>query len=105
MTTKLILPKRITCDTFSTFELAAKILDKENEYENDEITEKEIEQMLYDEFKIDFDNFHKLIEHILPYTCVDKSPLTDEYRIGLVDHLTQCFILTNDLPLEKVEPT
>lgn len=104
MTTKLILPKRITCDTFSTFELAAKILDKENEYENDEITEKEIEQMLYDEFEIDFDNFHKLIEHILPYTWVEKSHVTERYRIGLADHSNNCFIVVAHLDPEQVEP-
>jgi hypothetical protein len=84
--------------------LAAKILDKENEYENEEITDRDLEKMLYDEFEIDFYNFHKLIEHIMPYTCIDKSPLTDEYRIGLVDHSNNCFIVVAHLDPEQVEP-
>jgi hypothetical protein len=105
MATKLNLPKRISCSTFNTLELAAKILDKENEYENGEITDSDLEQMLYDEFEIDFENFHKLIEHILPYTCVDKSPLTGKFRIGLADHGTNCFIVVNNLELEQADPT
>jgi hypothetical protein len=105
MATKLNLPKRISCSTFDTLELAAKIFDKEKEYENEDITDRDIEKMLYDEFEIDFNNFHKLIEHILPYSCVDKSPLKDEYRIGLVDHSNRCFIVVNSFVLEPVEPT
>ena len=105
MATKLNLPKRISCSTFNTLELAAKIFDKEKEYENEDITDRDIEKMLYDEFEIDFENFHKLIEHILPYTCVDKSPLTGKFRIGLADHGTNCFIVVNNLELEQADPT
>ena len=103
MATKLNLPKRISCSTFNTLELAAKIFDKEKEYENEDITDRDIEKMLYDEFEIDFDNFHKLIEHILPYTWVEKSHVTERYRIGLADHSNNCFIVVAHLDPEQVE--
>ena len=62
----------------------AAMLAKTEEFENDEI--EDLEDEFYERFEVGFDQFHKIVEHLLPYSFISKSPLTDTLLIGFADH-------------------
>lgn len=92
--------RKIKVDYFDAQELAASILDKTKEWENEDIVDSELEDLLYEEFNIDFESFHKLLEHLMPYSVVSKSELTDTLRVGFVDHLKGYYIVKTEITAE-----
>ncbi len=91
--------KRIRVHHWDVEELMAKMLGKSKEYENDEI--EDLESEFYEKFEVDSEAFHKLVEHLMPYTVMSKSDLTETVRIGFVDHAEGVYIIKEDL--EKQE--
>ena len=41
-----------------------------------------VEQALFEKFEISSENFHKLMQHLVPYCMVAKSPVTDTVYQG-----------------------
>lgn len=74
---------------FDVEDLAAKILGFGDSYESGQI-----EQGLYDKFEISTEQFHKVVEALLPYTIPAKTALTGSVCHGFVDD--GCFIVKGE---------
>ena len=85
------IPQRIRVSHWDVEELMARMLGKLTEYENDEI--EDLEGEFYEKFDIDSDQFQNVVEHLMPYTVLSKSELSDEIRIGFVDHEQSVYVI------------
>jgi hypothetical protein len=92
------MQKKFKVHHFDTQDLMATMLGKYKEYQNDEIDDAELENQFYEEFDVNFEQFHKLIEHLVPYTMPTDSPLTRIKRLGFVNHEEGLYIVKVDLP-------
>jgi hypothetical protein len=88
---KIVVPNRIRTHHWGVEELMAKMLNKTEEYENDEI--EDLEDEFYQEFGIDSNQFQKIVEHLLPYSFISKSPLSGQVLIGFADHNNDMYII------------
>jgi hypothetical protein len=61
--------------------VAALILNKDEPVEDHEVDS--LGELLFDRFGVDLPNFAELIEALLPFCAVDKSPLTGTVYRGL----------------------
>ena len=73
----------------------ARMLGKLTEYENDEI--EDLENEFYEKFDIDSDQFQTVVEHLMPYTVLSKSELSEEIRIGFVDHEKSVYVIKENV--------
>lgn len=89
--TLIEIPNRIRVDYWAVQELMAKMLNKTEEFENDEIDD--LENEFYEKFEVDEEQFHKIVEHLLPYSFISKSPLTQKLLIGFADHVKGIYIV------------
>ena len=44
--------------------------------------EEELENQIYDKYNIDFENFYKLINDLIPLCNISRSAITDNYYQG-----------------------
>ncbi len=72
--------------------LMASMLGKLEEYEDDEIEMGAIEEEFIEKFEVDQEQFHKIVEHLMPYTVLSKSELSETLRIGFVDHANGVYL-------------
>lgn len=74
-------------------EVAMRIcgLDPEDD-DNFEDNCDKVEEILYEKFGIDEEQFEDLIKALSPFACRSKSPLTDEIYQGFADHEKQIFL-------------
>ena len=93
--TKIVVPRRIRTHYWGVEELMAAMLNKTEQYENDEI--EDLEDEFYQEFDVDSEQFHKIVEHLLPYSHISKSPLTDKILIGFADHNNNTYIIKEEI--------
>lgn len=63
-------------------ELAALILNKSDEFENEEIDSSELDELIYEKFDCTMESFHMIVENLLPLTNVASSPITNEVYRG-----------------------
>ena len=91
------MKKQFRVHHFDIQDLMATMLGKYKEYENEEIDDKELEDQFYEEFDVNFEQFHKLVEHLMPYTVINDSPLTRIKRIGFVNHEDGIYIAKAEL--------
>ena len=92
---KMKIPQRITVSHWDVEELMARMLGKLDEYENDEI--EDLEDEFLEKFEIDSDQFKKVVEHLMPYTVLSKSELSDDIRIGFVDHEKSVYVIKENV--------
>ena len=95
MKSDLKIPSNLRVSYFEIGELMAKMIGKQEEYENDEIDD--LEEEFYSKFDIDSSQFHYLIEHLMPYTVLSRSELNDNLRIGFVDHENGVYLVKSDI--------
>ena len=88
---KIVVPNRIRTHYWGVEELMAKMLNKTEQYENDEI--EDLEDEFYQEFEVDSNQFQKIVEHLLPYSFISKSPLSGQVLIGFADHNNDMYII------------
>lgn len=89
------IPQRIRVSHWDVEELMARMLGKLTEYENDEI--EDLENEFYEKFDIDSDQFQTVVEHLMPYTVLSKSELSEEIRIGFVDHEKSVYVIKENV--------
>jgi adenosine deaminase len=89
--------KKFDVHYFDTQDLMATMLGKYKEYDNGEIEDRELENQFYEEFDVNFEQFHKLVEHLVPHTVITDSPLTRIKRVGFVNHEAELYIVKVDL--------
>lgn len=79
-------------------ELIAKVcgVDVDENFEN-------LDEILWDKFEIDFDNFEKLINKLLPLCDVGVSPLTGIKSRGFSDREYPCWIMRIEEPKADTE--
>lgn len=72
--------ERIRADWAEVAELACEITgtDEETIYGDFDV----LEDHLYEQFNIDFDSFHEIINRLLPLVDVGKSPLSGKFFKG-----------------------
>lgn len=75
------------------------MLGKTKQYENDEI--EELEDEFYEKFEVDSEVFHKIVEYLLPYSHIAKSPLSEKMLIGFADHVNGVYIIKEELKQEN----
>lgn len=92
---QVTVPNRIRTHHWGVEELMAAMLNKTEQYENDEI--EDLEDEFYNEFDVDTEQFHKIVEHLLPYSYITESPLTEKLLIGFADHNKNVFIIKEEL--------
>lgn len=90
MSNKNIIPDRIRVHYWGVQELMATMLGKIEQFENDLI--EDLEGEFYDEFEVDADAFHKIVEYLIPYTSLSESPLTGKLLIGFANHNENIYI-------------
>lgn len=95
----LEIPKTIRVSHIDIEELMAKMLDKSEEYENDEI--EDLEGEFFDEFDVDSEQFTKIVEHLLPYSHLTKSALSESFIVGFADHSENVFIVKSHLAFKE----
>lgn len=95
MKSEIEIPERVRVSPFDIEELMAKMIGKQEEYEKDEI--ENLEGEFYEKFDIDSEQFHYLIEHLLPYSVLSRSELSDKLRIGFVDHSQGYYIVKGEI--------
>ena len=79
-----------------------KIHNPEVDFDYDELEDSLLEQFLYETFSIDFDNFMKLMEDIIKFAPVLKSPLTGTFHHCLgIQHDSGLFQAIIKVPYEK----
>ena len=61
------------------------------------------EDALYCKLGVTFDQFHKVVEALIPFTVPAQSPLADEYHQGFADLSKQYFIVK--IPVNQREST
>ena len=71
--------------------LAAEMLNLGDDYDSDSV-----EQALYDNFDISFEQFHEIAEMLIKFTPVQVSPLTDKKYRGFVDAIGTYWIAKVD---------
>jgi len=64
-------------DWMDVQELAAHILNMDEDSEYDEVEEK-----VYEEFECSMETFEKIVAHLVPCAAIAKSPLTDDVYRG-----------------------
>lgn len=94
---KLNIPNRIKTHYWGIEELMAAMLNKTEDYENDEI--EDLADEFYEEFEVDTDAFHKIVEHLLPFAHISKSPLSEKILIGFANHTNGTYILKEEIEL------
>ena len=93
------IPNRIKTRYGGVEEIMAAMLNKTEQFENDEI--EDLEGEFYEEFEVGFDQFHKIIEHLMPYSFISKSPLSDTIVIGFADHNRGMYLVKEELNTNK----
>lgn len=91
------IPKRINVNWHDVEELAAKILDVHEQWENDEIDRSELEEKFFEKFDCSLESFEEIVPHLMQFTVLSKSDLSDNFRIGFVDHVNGAYIIKHDL--------
>lgn len=94
---QLVIPKEIRADWMDVELLAAKVLNLEEEYENDEIDRSDLEEKIYDKFDCTMESFEQIVSALMPYTVLSKSDLSETLRIGFVDHTQGVYVVKHDL--------
>ena len=94
---QLVIPKRIQASWMDVEELAAKVLDVHEQYENDTIDRGELEDLIYEKFDCSMEAFENIVSALMPYSVLSKSDLSDSYRIGFVDHVQGVYVVKHDL--------
>lgn len=94
---QLVIPKKIPVNWIDAEELAAKVLDVHEKYENGDIDRGELEEMIYDRFDCSMEAFEDIVSALMQFTVLSKSDLTDSHRIGFVDHVQGVYIVKHDL--------
>lgn len=94
------IPQKIRVNYFDLEVLMAQMLGKAEQFENDDI--ENLEEEFYEKFDVDSEQFQKIVEHLMPYTVLSKSDLSDEIRIGFVNHNEGVYIVKENIQLEKV---
>jgi hypothetical protein len=74
-------------------ELAAALLGKTEEYENEEL-EEDIDSLFYDKFDIQLESLYNLLEKLVPMIESDVSGLTGTRRKGFGQN--GCYILKEE---------
>lgn len=88
------MKKKISVSHWDVEELAAHLLGLEEEFENDEI--EDLDDQFYDKFNVSLDDFHGLVEHLMPYTVLSKSEISETLRIGFVDHEKGVYLVKSE---------
>jgi len=73
--------KPANCSWYDVEELAAYVLGKYDEYEEDS-DELDLDDLVYEKFDCSMETFQTIIEHLLPLANTARSPLTDEIFRG-----------------------
>lgn len=94
---QLVIPKEIRADWMDVELLAAKVLDVEEAYENDEIDRNDLEEKLYEKFECTMESFEQIVSALMPFTVLSKSDLSETFRIGFVDHTQGVYVVKHDL--------
>lgn len=88
------MKKKIAVSYWDVEELASKLLGLEEEFENEEI--EDLDDRFYDKFNVSLEDFHGLVEHLMPYTVLSKSELSETLRIGFVDHEEGIYVVKSE---------
>ena len=88
--------------TYDIEELACQILGLN--IDDDLFDYDQIESRLIDTFEIDFDNFQKIINRLLPLILVSKSPISNEYFKGFASIERGIWLVKMLLSIEKENP-
>lgn len=94
---QLVIPKRIQASWMDVEELAAKVLDVHEQWENDTIDRGELEEKIYEKFDCSMETFEEIVSALMPFTVLSKSELSDSYRIGFVDHVSGVYVVKHDI--------
>jgi hypothetical protein len=94
---QLVIPKKIQASWMDVEELAAKVLDVHEQWENDTIDRGELEEKIYEKFDCSMETFEEIVSALMPFTVLSKSELSDSYRIGFVDHVAGVYVVKHDI--------
>lgn len=94
---QLVIPKRIQASWMDVEELAAKVLDVHEQWENDKIDRGELEEKIYEKFDCSMETFENIVSALMPFSVLSKSELSDSYRIGFVDHVSGVYVVKHDI--------
>lgn len=53
----------------------------------------DLDDLLNDKFEVGFEQFEQIVAALMPYTVLTKSPLSENLRIGFVNHEENTYIV------------
>ena len=80
----------MTINMWDVEELALRAMGKTEEEKDEFINENgDIEEAIFDEYGVDFDNYARIVEDLLPFTAQVQSGITGDLYHAFVDSVAQ----------------